>query len=226
MSGSWMKLTAKDGHTLDAYRVDPAGAPRGGVVIVQEIFGVNRHIRAVCERWAAEGYATIAPAIFDRAQENVELTYTPEGTTLGRALRANIGWDKPILDLEAAVAALRPAGEPRRRVATMGFCWGGSLSFLMACRADIDAAIAYYGGQIIQFVAEAPRVPVLMHFGEADPLIPAADRDAIRAAHPDAEIHTYAAGHGFNCTDRADHDPASAALAGERTLAFLRAYVG
>jgi len=221
--GAWNELLAEDGHPLDAYRADPAGPSRGGVVVVQEIFGVNRHVRALVDAYAAEGYAAIAPAIFDRAKKKVDLDYTPEGTTEGRALRAQIGWDAPLLDLDAAVRALAPSG----RVATVGFCWGGSLSFLMACRSPrVACAVAYYGGQIIQFVDERPRVPVLMHFGERDALIPEADRDRIRAAHPDAEIHVYPAGHGFNCTDRKDHDPASARLAGERTLAFLKKHVG
>jgi carboxymethylenebutenolidase len=220
--GEWTTLTAADGHVLDAWRAEPSGKARGGVVIVQEIFGVNGHIRAVCEDWAREGYATIAPAIFDRLKKHVELGYTPEGTTEGRALRTQLGWDKPILDLEAGVAALAPHG----RVATMGFCWGGSLSFLMAARSKVACAVAYYGGQIIQFVHEKPKAPVLMHFGENDALIPAADRDRIRAEHPQAEIHVYAAGHGFNCTERGDYDPTSAALAKERTRAFLQKHVG
>lgn len=221
-AGEWTKLTASDGHELDAWRVEPSGTARGGIVIVQEIFGVNGHIRAVCESYAREGYATIAPALFDRVRKGVELGYTPEGTQEGRALRTGIGWDKPILDLEAGVAALRS----HSRVATIGFCWGGSLSFLMACRSDLACAVAYYGGQIVQFVNERPKAPVLMHFGEKDALIPEADREKIRAAQPDAEIHVYAAGHGFNCTERQDYEPVSAALALERTLAFLQKHVG
>ncbi|APR88035.1 Dienelactone hydrolase family protein [Minicystis rosea] len=221
-AGAWVKLAARDGHELDAYRVEPSGAARGGVVIIQEIFGVNGHIRSICAEYAREGYVTLAPALFDRARPHVELGYTPEGTQEGRALRTGLGWEAPILDLEAAAATLRPLG----RVATMGFCWGGSLSFLMACRSKIDCAISYYGGQIIQFVDERPKAPVLMHFGEKDALISAADRAAIAAANPAAEIHVYAAGHGFNCTERADFEPASAALARERTLVFLRRHIG
>lgn len=220
--GARVALTAADGHVLDAYRVLPDGAARGGLVIIQEIFGVNGHIRSICEQYAAEGYATIAPALFDRVRKGVELDYTPEGTKDGRALRTAIGWDAPILDLEAAMGAVRAHG----RVGTIGFCWGGSLSFLMACRSNVDAAVAYYGGQIVQFASERPKAPVLMHFGEKDALIPKADRDTIRAAQPGAEIHEYKAGHGFNCTERQDFEPASAALARDRTLAFLKKHVG
>jgi carboxymethylenebutenolidase len=215
--GEWIRLQASDGHELDAYRAAPASAPRGGVVIVQEIFGVNSHIRAVCDGYAAEGYAAIAPALFDRAEEKVELDYSPESTPKGRALRTQIGWDAPLLDIAAAVDASRAHG----KVAAIGYCWGGSLAFLSACRLDVDCAVAYYGGQIIQFVDERPKAPVMMHFGERDPLISREDRDRITAARPEAEIHVYPAGHGFNCTERADYDPSSAALAKERTLAFL-----
>lgn len=222
IKGEQTKLIAADGHELDAWRVEPSGTARGGIVIVQEIFGVNGHIRAVAEDYAREGYATIAPALFDRVRPGVELDYTPEGVAEGRALRTKIGWEKPILDLEAAAAALRSRG----RVATIGYCWGGSLSFLMACRSDVAAAVAYYGGQIAHFLDEKPRAPVLMHFGETDALIPAPDRERIAAAYPTAQIHVYAAGHGFNCTARPDHEPASAALAKERTLAFLQQHVG
>jgi carboxymethylenebutenolidase len=223
--GEWTKLTAADGHELDAYRAEPSGQARGGIVVIQEIFGVNSHIRALCDEYAGEGYATLAPAIFDRARKHVDLGYTPEGTTEGRALRAAIGWDAPLRDVEAGVAALVDVAGAGR-VATLGFCWGGSLSFLMACRAEVACAVAYYGAQIIQFVDEVPKAPLLLHFGESDALIPAADRGKIRAVHPDAEMHVYAAGHGFNCTERPDHEPRSAALARERTLAFLRRHVG
>jgi carboxymethylenebutenolidase len=219
--GEWTTLTAKDGHQLDAYQALPAGTPRAGLVVIQEIFGVNGHIRAIADEYAREGYATLAPALFDRIEKHVELGYTPEGTQKGRALRTQLGWDKPIWDIEAAVSALRAHG----RVGTIGFCWGGSLSFLAACRAEVDGAVAYYGGQIIQFVDERPRAPVLMHFGASDALIPAADRERITSAHPEAEIHVYPAGHGFNCTERQDYHPESARGAKERTLAFLRKHL-
>jgi carboxymethylenebutenolidase len=223
--GEWIVLEASDRHSLDAYRSLPAGpgVARGGVVIVQEIFGVNGHIRAVADHYADAGYAAVAPALFDRVRSKVELGYTPEGTAEGRALRTSLGWDLPLLDLEAAATHL---GE-YRRVGAIGYCWGGSLSFLMACRSTrVACSVAYYGGQIVQFAEERPRVPVLMHFGEKDPIIPAADREKIIAHQPGAAIWVYPAGHGFNCAERQDFEPESARLAAERTLAFLREHLG
>jgi carboxymethylenebutenolidase len=221
--GEWIELVASDGHHLDAYRAVPtSGAVRGGIVVVQEIFGLNSHIRAVVEGYAQEGYAAIAPAIFDRAEKKVDLPYTPDATTKGRALRALIGWDAPLLDIQAAASALSAHGKS----AVIGFCWGGSLAWLSACRLPVGCAVAYYGGQIIQFVSESPKVPVLLHFGEKDALIPAEDRDAITSAHPGVPVHVYPAGHGFNCTERADFDAACSALARERTLAFLQTHLG
>lgn len=218
--GSAVILTASDGHKTDAYQALPAGPPRGGVVIVQEIFGINHHVRAVVDQYASLGYAAIAPALFDRVRPGVDLGYTPEGTQEGRALRTQIGWGAPVLDTEAAARSVRSV--TGRAPAVIGYCWGGSLAWLAACRsADVSCAIGYYGAQIIQFLGERPRVPVLLHFGALDALIPASDVEAIGRAHPDAEIFTYPADHGFNCADRAAHDPASAALALARSLAFL-----
>jgi carboxymethylenebutenolidase len=217
-------LEASDGHRLDAYQASPAGEPRGGVVIVQEIFGINHHVRALVDEYASLGYAAIAPALFDRVRRGVDLDYTPGGTQEGRALRTQIGWSAPVLDVEAAARAL--AALTGRRPAVIGFCWGGSLAWLVACRSpEVACSVAYYGAQIIQFVAESPRVPVALHFGARDALIPPVDVEAIRGAHPDLAIFTYPADHGFNCADRAAHDPASAALAQRRTLAFLEQHL-
>jgi carboxymethylenebutenolidase len=216
--GAWIDLVASDGHRLDAYRAAPtSGAVRGGVVVVQEIFGLNSHVRSVCDGYAEAGYVAIAPAIFDRAEKKVDLPYTPEATVKGRELRAQIGYDGPLLDIESAAEALSPAG----KVAVVGFCWGGSLAWIAAARLKVACAVAYYGGQILQFVHEAPKVPVLLHFGERDALIPAADRATIARAHPAVPIHVYPAGHGFNCSERADFDQACSDLARARTLAFL-----
>jgi carboxymethylenebutenolidase len=223
--GERIELTSADGHRMSAYRALPAGKARGGLVVVQEIFGVNGHVRAVCDEYAGDGYAVIAPALFDRLRRDVELAYTAEGTAEGRALRTRLGWDAPVADLTAAVAALREHG----RVGTVGYCWGGSLSFLMACRSEVACvacSVAYYGAQIVQFAEERPRAPVLMHFGERDDLIKAEDRERIQAHQPEAEVFVYPAGHGFNCTERQDYAPESARLAKERTLRFLRAHVG
>jgi carboxymethylenebutenolidase len=223
--GAAVILEASDGHRLDAYQAVPAGEPRGGVVIVQEIFGINHHVRALVDQVASAGYAAIAPALFDRVRRGVDLDYTPEGTQEGRALRTQIGWDAPLLDLEAAARAL--AAVTRRLPAVIGFCWGGSLAWLLACRSgEVACSVGYYGAQIIQFVGESPRVPVMLHFGARDALIPAGDVEAIRRAHPGVEVFVYPADHGFNCADRAAHDPASAADALQRTLEFLGQHLG
>lgn len=211
------KLTAADGNELDAYVVRPDGTPKGGLVVCQEIFGVNHHIRAVAERFAAAGFFAVAPALFDRVKPGVELDYTADGVAEGRALRTALAWDDVTADVGAAVAAARVAG----KVGVVGYCWGGSLAWLAACRLDIAAAVGYYGGQIHEHRAETPRAPVMLHFGERDELIPPEHIAEIGRQHPAVRIFTYPAGHGFNCDARADFDADSAALAGERTLAFL-----
>jgi len=220
--GSSIRLIAADGHECSAYRADPEDRPRGGIVLVQEIFGVNDHIRAVADRLAGDGYAVIAPALFDRIERGVELGYTAETTAKGRALRAGLGWEAPLKDIRAAIEALRPAG----KAGVAGFCWGGSLAWLAACRLEPDCAVCYYGAQIRDFAHEPPNCPVLMHFGESDPLIPPDAVAEIAAAHPDIPIFTYPAGHGFNCDRRADFHAPAAALAWERTRGFLRKHIG
>jgi carboxymethylenebutenolidase len=220
--GRNVAITASDGHTFDAYLAEPAARTRGGLVVLQEIFGVNRHVRRVCDGLAAEGYAAIAPALFDRIERGVELGYEPESTPRGRALRGALGWDAPMLDACAAADAVRSAG----RVGAIGYCWGGSLAFLAAARLEIAAAVGYYGAQIAGLSAEAPRCPVLLHFGERDALIPPADVAAVRAARPEALVFTYEADHGFNCDERASYDAPAAALARARTLAFLGEHLG
>ena len=214
--GKTQTIEAEDGHALSAYRADPWSTPRGGVVVIQEIFGVNAHIRSVCDRFAEAGYAALAPAVFDRVERDVELPYTEEGIARGRSLRERLAWDDAVKDVAAAAAALEDAG----RVGAVGYCWGGSLAWLAATRLGLPS-VCYYGGQIIQFVDEKPRAPVMLHFGEKDTLIPPEDVERIRAAHPDIPIHMYAAGHGFNCNARADYHPESADLAQARTLVFF-----
>jgi len=218
--GHNVELTASDGHRLSAYFAEPAGKPRGGIVVIQEIFGVNRHIRAVADQYAAAGYLTIAPALFDRVEPNVDVPYTDRERAFGY-LKA-MDNDKAVLDVEAAVAKMRAAG----KVGVVGYCWGGTLSFLAAARLKIDAAVAYYGGGIHNLLAEKPRVPVMFHFGEKDGHIPLTAVEAIKAACPEGIFHLYPAEHGFNCTDRASFEPASSKLAFERSVEFLRKYVG
>lgn len=220
--GSRIELTASDGHTLSAYRAEPPGNARGGIVIVQEVFGVNDHVRGVCDGYAADGYAVIAPALFDRVKQGVELGYEGEDLTHGRELRGEIGWDNPLKDVEAAVAALRPAG----KVGVIGYCFGGSVAWLCATRLDVDAAVGYYGGQVADFIEEDPACPVLLHFGETDAFIPIENVDKIEKRRPDIPVYRYPAGHGFNCESRSDYHEQSASLARSRTLDFLRQHIG
>jgi carboxymethylenebutenolidase len=216
--GEWVKLTAPDGHALDAYRAVPAKARKGGVVVVQEIFGVNAHIRDVAERYAAEGYEAVAPALFDRVRPGVELNYDQAGVTEGRELASAIGWDHPTRDIEAAALALDPDG----RAGVVGYCWGASWVWVAACRLELACAACYYGRHIVELLDERPRCPVILHFGADDASIPPEAVDAIRAAHPHVPIHIYAgAGHGFNCDRRPDFRPQAAATALERTLGLF-----
>lgn len=221
--GETRHLTAADGHVFTAWRADPAAPAKGCVVVIQEVFGVNEHIRDVCDRYAAAGYVAIAPALFDRVQPGVELGYDEAGIAAGRELVGRLGWEAPLLDVEAAARSLRADG----RVGVVGYCWGGTVTWLAACRLEIACAVPYYGRQIIDFAAEKPRCPVIMHFGGEDPLIPHDNVAGVQAAHPEIPIYVYGgAGHGFNCDRRADYRPEVAAVALERTLAFFASHLG
>ena len=214
-------LQAADGHRLAAYRAVPAGKPRGALVVVQEIFGVNSHIRAVADGYAADGWLAIAPAMFDRVERGIELGYTPADIERGRELKGGCSNDHALLDIAAAVDTVRSAG----KVAVIGYCWGGTLAWLAACRQPgLSAAVSYYGGGIGELIDLTPRCPVLAHFGERDASIPLTVPEALRKAHPEVEIHIYPAGHGFNCDQRGSFDAPSAKLARERSLAFLNAH--
>ena len=211
-------LTAADGPSLAAHRTGPAHA-KAGLVIIQEIFGVNRHMRRVAERFAAQGYAVICPALFDRTERGVELAYTPEDVTRGRTLRGTIDEHLTLLDVLAAASAL-PPDLPR---GIIGFCWGGTVAWHGATRSSaFQAAIGWYGGGIAAARMETPRCPVQLHFGEVDASIPMADVDAIMAARSDVETHVYTgAGHGFGCEERGSYVEKDADLAQHRTLQFL-----
>ncbi len=215
--GDAATLTAQDGHRLSAYVAEPPGPPKGGLVIIQEIFGLNGHIRDICDRWAAKGWLTCAPALFDRVERGVDMGYDAGTTAKGRDLRAQLGWEEPLLDIAAARDAVQRAG----KVGVMGFCWGGSVAWLAACRSGVSAASCWYGGQIRDFAGEAPGCPVEMHFGRNDPLIPQDTVEAVHRAQPDATIYLYDAGHGFNCDRRPDFDAESSALASQRADAFF-----
>lgn len=217
--GTHLRLTAADGHELGAWRADPKGTPRGGVVVLQEIFGVNSHIRDICSRLAAEGYVAVAPALFDRSVRDFESGYSPGEVEAARKFLAGLDWDALLADTSAAVELLKAE---TGNVSVMGFCLGGSVAFLAAARLEgLAAASCYYGGRIVAFADEAPRCPTQMHFGETDHSIPLADVETIRAKRPETEIYLYPAGHGFSCDDRASFDPESAALAWRRTLDLL-----
>ena len=221
--GTTIKLTASDGHAFDAYRADPEGTAKAGLVVIQEIFGVNNHIREVCDGFAAEGYAALAPALFDRAEHGVELGYEANDVARGREIRGQVSWDDAVLDVETAAREL--ASLPK--VGIVGYCWGGSLAWLGACRLGFNCAVGYYGGQIIGFVEERPSCPTMLHFGETDATIPLDDVEIIGATHPGVLIHIYdGAGHGFGCDHRGSFNADAAATARQRTLAFLADYLG
>ncbi len=222
-----LELTAADGHRLAAYLARPASTPRGALIVAQEIFGVNSHIRAVADGFAVDGYLAIAPALFDRVERGVDIGYSPDDIQRGRALKEASKADKAMLDIRCALQLLQTRLGPRARIGVVGYCWGGLLSWLAACEIEsLAASVPYYGGGIPDHAARIPRCPVLAHFGENDPLIPMTGVEALRRAHPGITVQVYPAGHGFNCDQRGSYDAASATLARQRTLAFLREHVG
>jgi carboxymethylenebutenolidase len=217
--GHDIKLKASDNFQLGGYRADPASTPKAAVVVIQEIFGVNHHIRAVCDRFAGNGYVAIAPAIFDRIEPNFQSGYSPEEVAVARKFVANPDWPAMLRDSQAAIDAVKDVGP----VGMIGFCLGGSVAYAAATKlSGLSAAIGYYGGAIVRFADDAPKVPTQLHFGEKDAGIPLGDVDIIRAKRPDLEIHVYpGAQHGFNCDERASYDPASSGIAKQRSLDFF-----
>ena len=221
--GQFINLTASDGLSFPAYVAEPAGTPKGAVVVLQEIFGVNSHIRSVADGYAADGYLAVAPATFHRVKPEVELGYTPEDMGAGMALKTAVeALPVPgvLRDIEAAVAYAVRAG----KVGIVGYCWGGLLTWRSACAVPgLSAAVAYYGGGVTSpaEAARQPRCPTMAHFGERDHWIPLETVEAFKKAQPGVQVHVYAADHGFNCDQRGSHDAAAAKLARERTLAFF-----
>lgn len=221
--GKMVELTASDGHKLGAYRAEPAGQPRGAVVIIQEIFGVNGHIRKVADGYAADGYVAIAPALFDRVAKDIQLGYGPEDQEKGKTTRAQLKWDQVLADVQAAHDAVKDVG----KVGIVGFCFGGSVAWLGATRLTFAAAVAYYGGNVADFAEEKPKCPTICHNGTADKGIPMDKVEKIKAARPEIPVYLYeGAGHGFNCDERGSWHAPSAKLARERTIAFLRQHLG
>ena len=223
--GQFVNLTASDGFELPAWVAQPEAAPRGAVVVLQEIFGVNSHIRAVADRFAARGYLAVAPSTFHRVQAGVELGYTAEDMQAGMGLKAAVeALPAPgvMPDIQAAIDyAAKTRG---RKVGIVGFCWGGLLTWRAACTlSGLSAAVPYYGGGMTspEEIARQPQVPVLAHFGQRDHWIPVDSVQALARAHPQVEVHLYDADHGFNCDQRGSYDEASAMTARDRTLAFF-----
>jgi carboxymethylenebutenolidase len=221
--GTTIELRASDDHKLSAYRADPQGKPRGGVLVIQEIFGLNPHIRAVCDEYAREGYVALAPALFDRVERGIELGYEGDELRKGVAIVMQLKPAETTLDLQAGIDELAKVG----KVGVVGYCYGGTMAWVAACRLErVAAASCYYGGHVARQRDSKPRVPTQLHFGEQDASIPMSDVEALRAAHPDVPIYVYPAGHGFNCDARASHHAESAALAKQRTLELFRQHVG
>ena len=216
--GENINLTAKDGVTIGAYRSAPPDEPKGGMVVLQEIFGVNHHIRAVADYYAAAGYLAIAPALFDRVEPGIELGYSEADRPRAMEIRGKTNLDETLADIEAAVALAAAGGD----VGVVGYCWGGTLAWAAAARlVGISAAVGYYGGGIAGMLNEQPRVPIMLHFGDRDKHIPLSDVEKIKAAYPAIPVFVYAADHGFNCDERGSYDAASAKEAQARTFAFF-----
>lgn len=220
MLNEQVKLKAADGHELDAYVAAPEGSPIAALVVIQEIFGVNAHIRSVADGYARDGFLAVAPALFDRAERGVELGYEGEDMRRAMALRKKLSLDDMLRDTAAAIAYAR--GRAEKKTGVIGYCLGGSIAWLAACRMKVEAAVGYYGGLIPQHAQEQPGCPVMLHFGRKDQHIPAEAVAKIEAAHPEVPVYLYDAGHGFNCDARASYDGESARLARERSLQFLQ----
>lgn len=213
----WTTLHTPPGP-VRTWQAAPIGPVRGGLVLLQEIFGVTAHIRHVADGFATDGYVVLAPALFDAVQPGADLRCDDEGMQQGRHLAAQLGLDGALSIVQAASQWLREAGHP---VAVVGYCWGGSVAYLANTRLGLPA-VSYYGARTVPFLHEALQAPILFHFGRDDALIPPEDIQRHRLAHPEAAVHVYPGGHAFNRGDDPHHfHPASAALARQRTLAFL-----
>jgi len=218
--GEWVKLRAADGQELGAWVARSEGEPSAVLVVVQEIFGVNAHIRSVADGYARDGFLAVAPALFDRIEPGVELTYEGEDAQRARSFIPKLDIEKSVLDTRAAMDYA--ANATGKRVAVIGYCYGGTIAWLAATRLGAAAAVGYYGGRIANYANENPACPVMLHYGRQDAHIPPEEIDKVKLAHPEVEIYMYDAGHGFNCDARSSYNPAAAKEARERSLAFLR----
>ncbi len=219
----YVTLQAADGNEFSAYVARPEGDPVAGLVVVQEIFGVNAHIRSVADGYAKDGFLAVAPALFDRIQPGVELGYEGGDRQAAMGFSRKLDADKSLADVAAAVEFA--AGAAGKKVGVIGYCCGGTMAWLAAARLHPAAAVGYYGGRIAHYAAETPSAPVMLHFGEQDTHIPAEDVEKIHAAHPEVEIHCYGAGHGFNCDARGSYNAAASREARERSLSFLKTHL-
>ena len=216
-----LKLTASDGHQLDAYIARPASQPIAGLVVIQEIFGVNQHIRSIADGYARDGFLAVAPALFDRVERGVELPYDGPEAKKGMEIMQKVDLESALKDVDAALHYVRQQTGSKSGV--IGYCLGGLLAWLSATRLSPDATVGYYAGRIGNYASENPHSPVQLHFGKLDTHIPAEQVEKVHSAHPEVEIHWYEnAGHGFNCDMRSSYNPEAAALARTRALAFLR----
>jgi carboxymethylenebutenolidase len=222
--GKNIDLTASDGHKFSAYVAEPSGKPKGALVVVMEIFGVNSHIKRVTDEYAGDGYLAIAPAFFDRVQRGLDVGYSPPEIETARGLMQKMKFDDALKDVEVAKKHVASAG----KTGIIGWCWGGSLSFKAACNVNgLACAVAYYGGAIPSMIAEKPKCPVMFHWGETDASIPLEKAKEVAAAHKD-QIHYFypGSGHGFNCEQRGSYNAESAKTARTRTLDFLKKHIG
>jgi carboxymethylenebutenolidase len=219
----YVTLGAADGHELSAYVARPEGEPLAGLVVGQEIFGVNAHIRRVTDGWAKDGFLAVTPAIFDRIQPGIELGYEGEDLQTAMSLIPKLDPEKALLDVAAAMEYA--AGATGKKAGVVGYCFGGSMAWLAATRLGAKAAVGYYGGRIAQYAEETPGCPVMLHFGRQDAHIPAEDVEKVHRAHPEVEIYWYEAGHGFNCDARGSYNAAAAAEARTRSLGFLKKHL-
>jgi carboxymethylenebutenolidase len=213
-------LKAEDDHEFDAYVARPIGDPVASLVVIQEIFGVNAHIRSVAEGYAKDGFVAIAPALFDRVERGVELSYEGDSLKKAMSLARQLNFDVMLRDTAATIDYAHK--QLVKKVGIIGYCLGGSIAWLAACRLKLDAAVGYYGGQIGQYASEGPKCPVMLHFGRQDQHVLLDAIEKIQVAHPEVAIYLYDAGHGFNCESRASYDALSAKLARERSLMFLK----
>jgi len=222
--GSFIRLQASDGHEFDAYLAEPDGAPRGGLIVAMEMYGVNGYLTSICDSYAKDGYLCIAPALFDRLDRNLTLSYDDVGNRRGKELSALNDFDLTMTDVTAAADRIRDAG----KIAIMGFCFGGTVTWLASARCNLDAAIAYYGSNMCDYPDETPRCPVICHVGDKDTAVPPSDVAEFQEKHPEIFWHIYEnVVHGFdNHTRPARYDSQAARTARNRTLIFLHDQIG